>query len=140
MIRTLLHVVFAASVLLPSRGGASDDVPPASPSAAVSFSRDIVPLLRRTCATCHVTGSEAGSIALHPGAAYKSLVGVPSAQSKWLRVKPNAPDESYLVMKLDGTHLDAGGTGARMPLGAPPLDDDTRRRIREWIAAGAPNN
>ena len=51
----------------------------------VSFSRDLVPVLRTNCATCHLTGSEAGNLALHPGAAYKNLVGVQSIESKWLR-------------------------------------------------------
>lgn len=106
----------------------------------VSFQRDIVPLLRARCATCHMTGKEAGNIALHPGAAYASLVDVPSVSSKHLRVKPGAPEESYLMMKLDGTHLDAGGKGARMPMGAVPLDEKTRDRIRAWITEGARNN
>jgi hypothetical protein len=108
--------------------------------APVSFSAEIVPLLRTQCATCHLTGKEAGSIALHPRAAYANLVGVPSVESKLLRVKPGAPDESYLMRKLDGTHLDAGGSGARMPFGAAPLDAATLAKIRAWIAIGAPEN
>ncbi|MGK2286265.1 hypothetical protein [Pedomonas sp. V897] len=106
----------------------------------VSFQRDIVPVLRTRCATCHMTGREAGNIALHPGAAYASLVNVSSVSSKHLRVKPGAPEDSYLMMKLDGTHLDAGGKGARMPMGAPPLDEKTREKIRNWIAEGAQDN
>lgn len=104
---------------------------------AVSFVRDIAPVLREQCASCHLTGQEAGRLALHPGAAYGSLVGVPSTESKLMRVKPGAPDESYMLLKLEGRHLDAGGTGARMPLGAPPLDGPTLQRIRAWIGAGA---
>jgi hypothetical protein len=107
---------------------------------AVSFRRDLVPVLKSGCAACHLTGSEAGNLALHPGAAYQSLVGVPSIQSKFLRVKPGAPDESYLLMKLDGTHLDAGGSGGRMPYNTEPLDGVTRQRFRDWIAGGAPDN
>jgi hypothetical protein len=106
----------------------------------VSFSRDLVPVLRANCATCHLTGSEAGNLALHPGAAYKNLVGVQSIESKWLRVKPGAPDESYLLMKLDGTHLDAGGNGGRMPYNMEPLDAATRSKFRDWVAAGASEN
>ena len=106
----------------------------------VSFQRDIVPTLRSRCATCHMTGREAGNIALHPGAAYSSLVGVDSVGSKHVRVKPCAPEESYLMMKLDGVHLDEGGKGARMPMGAPPLDEKTREKIRTWIAEGARDN
>ena len=117
----------------------------ASPSATaatsgVSFSGDLVPVLRTNCATCHLTGSEAGNLALHPGAAFKSLVGVQSIESKWLRVKPGAPDESYLLMKIDGTHLDAGGSGGRMPYNMEPLDAATRGKFRDWVAAGAAEN
>lgn len=111
---------------------------PAAP--AVQFKRDIVPVLRSRCAACHVTGKEPGKIALHPAAAYANLVNVPATESKFARVKPGKPDESYLMMKLDGTHLDHGGTGARMPFGQAPLDAATRARFRAWIAAGAKND
>lgn len=107
---------------------------------AVSFGRDLVPVLRTNCATCHLTGQEAGNMKLHPGGAYASLVNVASVESKLKRVAPGAPDESYLMRKLDGTHLDAGGVGERMPFGQPPLDDAVRERFRAWIAAGAANN
>jgi len=107
--------------------------PPApAATAGVSFVRDLVPVLRANCATCHLTGSEAGNLALHPGAAYKNLVGVQSIESKWLRVKPGAPDESYMLMKIDGTHLDAGGSGGRMPYNMEPLDAATRGKFRDW--------
>jgi hypothetical protein len=106
----------------------------------VSFATDIAPVLKSRCATCHLTGAEGGGMALHPGKAYEYLVNVPSQESKLLRVKPGAPDESYLIAKLTGTHLDAGGSGARMPFGAPPLADQTIWIIRDWITAGAPKN
>jgi hypothetical protein len=135
-------------VVAPVLTAAADgDAPPATATAAdaaatsaVSFSRDLVPVLKSSCATCHLTGSEAGNLALHPGAAYKSLVNVQSIESKWLRVKPGAPDESYLLMKIDGTHLDGGGSGGRMPYNMEPLDAATRQHFRDWVAAGAPEN
>jgi hypothetical protein len=130
---------------IPQNAASASQVAPASTSpaattGAVSFSRDLVPVLKSSCATCHLTGTEAGNLALHPGAAYKSLVNVQSIESKWLRVKPGAPDESYMLMKLDGTHLDGGGSGGRMPFNMEPLDAGTRQRFRDWIAAGAADN
>lgn len=107
---------------------------------AVSFERDIVPVLRDNCASCHLTGQEPGGMKLHPRGAYASLVDVPSAESPLARVKPGKPGESYLMHKLDGTHLDVGGQGERMPFGFPPLADEVRTRIRAWIAAGARKN
>ena len=145
LLASALPVVVGAGAA-DTAAGAAQTAPAAVESAtssttmAVSFKRDLVPVLRRSCATCHMTGTEPGHMALHPGAAYRSLVGVASTQSKSLRVKPGAPQQSYLIMKLDGTYLDAGGTGARMPLAAPPLDEATLTRFREWIAAGAPDN
>lgn len=112
----------------------------AASAADISFARDIAPVFKNNCATCHLTGQEAGNMALHPGAAYASLVNRPSHESKLLRVKPGSPAQSYLLLKLDGKHLDAGGSGQRMPLGMPPLDNATIRRIGDWIAMGAPDN
>lgn len=110
------------------------------PAFADSFAHDIVPLFMDQCAGCHATGEEPGHLALTTHGAWRSLVGVPSTEAKLLRVKPGAPEQSYLMMKLDGTHLDHGGSGARMPFGGAALDAATRERIRAWIAAGAPNN
>lgn len=125
------RAAIAALLLVAGAAGASQEV---------SFSRDLVPVIRANCATCHLTGQEAGNMKLHPGAAYASLVNVQSGESKLKRVQPGAPQDSYLMHKLDGTHLDAGGSGERMPFGAPQLDEGLRERFRAWIAAGAPNN
>jgi hypothetical protein len=106
-------------------------------SDPVSFKRDIVPLLKVRCAVCHLTGDEAGHMALHPAAAYKNLVGVASVESPLLRVKPGAPDQSYIVAKLEGRQIQAGGQGVRMPMDGDPLTADEVQQIRRWIGAGA---
>ncbi len=54
-----------------------------------------------------------------------------------MRVNPGAPDNSYLVRKVEGA---AGITGAQMPFGGPPLSQAQIDEIRSWIASGAPNN
>lgn len=112
----------------------------ATAAGAVSFSQDVVPILRTNCATCHLTGQEPGNMKLHPGGAYASLVNVPSTESGLMRIKPGQPEASYLMHKLDGTHLDAGGQGERMPFGASPLDESVRDLIRAWIKGGARKN
>ncbi len=109
-------------------------------AAPVSFEKDLVPVLRTRCATCHLTGKEAGNIALHPGAAYDNLVGVKASEADMLRVSPGKPGQSYLMLKLEGNHLAQGGKGVRMPLGAAPLDAATLGKFRAWIVAGAPRN
>ena len=106
----------------------------------VSFSKDIAPLLKSHCAACHLTGEEPGLMALHPKAAYKFLVGVPSTESKLLRVKPGSAQDSYMVHKLEGTQLKVGGLGMRMPMEGAPLTPDEIGMIRRWIDAGALDN
>jgi hypothetical protein len=113
---------------------------PALAGEAPSFSADIVPILRSRCAICHLTGEEAGDMSLVPDAAYETLVSVKSPTTGLVRVEPGKPDASYLIMKLEGTHLSKGGSGARMPFGAEPLTAMNIQLIRDWIAAGAPKN
>lgn len=106
----------------------------------VSFKADLVPVLKSRCAACHLTGKEAGNMALHPKAALASLLGRKSTESRYLLVAPGKPADSYLIMKLDGTHTKRGGSGERMPFGAPPLDAATIAKFKAWIAAGAKDN
>lgn len=112
----------------------------AAPSKAPSFAAEIAPIFRSRCAACHLTGKEAGNLALHPATARISLVGKRSTAAPHMLVTPGQPQASYLLMKLDGTHIMNGGKGARMPFGSPPLDTRIIGIIREWIAAGAPDN
>jgi len=122
------------------RTGCADVVDSAGAAEAVSFAHDLAPVLRISCAVCHLTGEEPGNMKLYPGAAYASLVNAASTESKLKRVQPGAPELSYLMHKLEGTHLDAGGVGEQMPLGQAPLDQAILERFRAWIAQGAQNN
>ncbi len=113
---------------------------PAFAEAPVSFTRDLAPILKLQCATCHATGDEGGDIALYPKAAYRHLVGVKSPTAGLVRVVPGKPNDSYLIMKLEGTHLAKGGKGVRMPFGGAPLPAATIALFRNWISQGAKNN
>lgn len=115
-------------------------LPAESVTVPVSFVDQVAPVLSRECASCHLTGQEAGELALYPKVAWRSLVSVPSVQSPLLRVVPGEPEKSYFMLKLEGGHLDAGGMGVQMPIGQPPLDKVTLVLIRAWIAQGANNN
>lgn len=123
-----------------SGGGEGDDNAPDDSGAATPsiFAEKVAPTLQTHCATCHLTGAEQGNVSLVPAKAVESLVGVPSQEAPdILRVKAGDPDASYLVMKIEGTHLDHGGSGVQMPFGAPPLSDRQIADIRQWIAEGA---
>ncbi len=107
----------------------------------VSFKEHLTPVLKRQCALCHLTGSEAGGMALHPRAAYASLVGPQAlALPDMARVSPGDPAHSYLIHKLRGTHLAVGGSGERMPLGQAALDDAALALFVAWVEQGAQNN
>lgn len=110
---------------------------PSLHAETVSFSSDIVPLLKSRCVMCHMPGAELGELALHPRGGHSNLVGVPSTQSTLMRVEPGQPEASYLYLKLVGNHSEAGGYGERMPFGESPLGDTELELIRRWIESGA---
>ncbi len=83
---------------------------------------------------CHGSSPQR-ELDLREGAARTNLVGVDSrGQPEFLRVDPGNPDDSYLVMKLEG---DPRIIGSRMPLGREPLSSEEIAVIREWILGGA---
>jgi hypothetical protein len=102
------------------------------------FAAEIAPVLEKQCASCHQTGTESGNISLLPANAAAQLVNAASVEAPDLmRVVPGKPDDSYLIMKLEGTHVPRGGNGAQMPFGAAPLPQATIDKFRKWIAEGA---
>jgi methionine-rich copper-binding protein CopC len=87
------------------------------------------------CVRCHSGAAAPEGLQLDTAHSYALLVGVPSTEEpNLLRVKANAPDSSYLVLKLEGA---SGIVGAQMPLGGPPLPQSTIDVIRQWISDGA---
>ena len=109
-------------------------------SSGVSYSKDIQPIFNSYCVVCHQGAGQAG-LTLEPSLSYSKLVGVQSTESSTeLRVKAGAPDQSYLLAKLNGTQVQAGGSGVQMPYGATPLPQAQISLIQQWIAAGALNN
>lgn len=107
---------------------------------SISFKSDVAPILKSAYASCHLTGTEAGERALYPLVARQNLVNRSSLSSELLLVDPGNPDRSYLMLKLEGTHLDAGEAGVRMPIGAAPLSAKKLDKIRTWILEGALDN
>ncbi len=116
---------------------------------AVSFRKDIAPVLAASCSTRSCHGSGIHSPALTPGVDPSkirlALVGV-AAEERPDRhyVEPSDPTKSFLVDKIEGHLVDAecadGDCGRRMPSRNAPLPDVTRAMIRSWIAQGALDN
>jgi len=66
-------------------------------------------------------------------------VGVPptvdtARAAGFLRVDPGKPENSFLIVKLDGP---PPGEGSRMPLTGALLTDAEVQLISDWIAQGA---
>lgn len=103
---------------------------------APSFSREIQPIFNANCVACHQSAGASGGLNLEEGAAYDSIVARKSQASAFQRIAPGKPEESYLVRKLEDTHVQVGGSGERMPpMG--PLDSALIGAIRDWVKAGA---
>lgn len=121
-------------VLTPAKpGGATTVTPPAggttAAAAPVSFSRDILPIINQQCRACHVDQS-LGGLSLKD---YDSLM---KGGQRGVAVVKASPDTSLLVRKLRGDPQ----VGERMPMGGPALQEDSIRKISDWIRQGAPNN
>ena len=144
MFRLSLSLVFVLLLGLAAACGApagtTSPTTGAPPVTLIKLSSDVQLIFNASCVVCHQGVSAAGGMNLEAGQAYGSTVSKNSSQSSLLRVKPNDPDNSYLVRKLEGTQVQAGGSGARMPLNANPLPASQIEIIRRWISQGAPNN
>lgn len=126
--------------------GGGDDVA----VAAVSFAQ-VQAIFTRTCITmaCHGSSGSGGMRLRNAVESHAALVGRPSDQVPSVQiVAPGDPDNSYLVMKLEGSmrrrlptecRVTAGRNpcGAQMPQLAAPLTQEELTLIRSWIAAGA---
>ena len=89
-----------------------------------------------SCVEHHGDHAFEGDLDLRDGQSYSQLVNHPAFQVPLDRVEPNDPQNSYLMLKLEGT---TGIVGDRMPPSAP-LSSAQIDVIRQWINAGAQNN
>jgi hypothetical protein len=97
---------------------------------------DISSLINSECAGCHGGGSPAEDLNLEGAAGYDAIVGVASEQAAMDLVTPGDLAESYFYHKMAGTHVDAGGSGTQMPMGADLSSMDIEK-VATWILDGA---
>ncbi len=85
------------------------------------------------CTDCHVPGGQAPFLQLQTQAdSCANLVGQVSLLSPpLLLVAAHDPDASALVQRIEGI------LQPQMPLGKPPLGQEHRQAIKDWIADGA---
>jgi hypothetical protein len=96
---------------------------------------------RRGCTAnaCH-GAAQVGGLDLRASAAWPNLVGVSASGSKFARVNPGDPAQSYLYLKLQAA-TDPGKVqvaGSPMPVGTAPLSSKELHAIALWIEKGAP--
>lgn len=85
---------------------------------------------------CHLGANAQQGLDLSEGESHGNLVGVDSRQIPSLkRVDPGNPNDSYLVMKIEG---DSRILGQRMPLGGQALSSGQIQLVRDWIASLEP--
>lgn len=135
--RVLTIVALAIGFLLTG----TDVSAQSSSEKPVSFKDDIQPLLNSQCVFCHVTGAENGGLNLGRRDSHASLMAA-STQAPMARVTPGDPAKSYLIHKLKGTQLEAGGNGNAMPMYDPPkpFPKEQLDLVERWIREGAQKN
>ncbi|MCA9113605.1 MAG: DUF1592 domain-containing protein [Planctomycetaceae bacterium] len=103
--------------------GSSAATPPAlAPGDDRFFLARIAPLLAEHCLECHDPGSRQGGLDL--SRKVTALAGGDTGRA----IIPGKPAESLLWQQV---------TSGEMPQDRPPLPDDVKQALREWIAAGA---
>ena len=101
------------------------------PDGEISWSRHILPLFQKTCAQCHMGGSNRGDYRLDTLASLQE----PGSENPGLPlVVPGDPEASYLYRKLVDR---IPAAGAQMPLQQPPLSAHGKELVRLWILQGA---
>ena len=99
----------------------------------VSFSEDVLPLLKWKCASCHQPGGEGYQ---KSGVDLTSYQGLMKGTKFGPMVVPGDADSSNLMMLLDWRV----SAEIRMPHGKKKLSICDRDDIRTWIWQGAKNN
>lgn len=144
--RSALFVVSLIAALLAAACGDEKRLPTqpdggGPPPETATFTRVQNEVFTPTCALagCHLGPKQAANegLVLEAGAAYANIVGIPSNQNPSLmRIRPNDPDNSYLVRKITPfTDINGG----RMPQSGS-ITDAQRQLVTDWVRRGAPND
>jgi len=132
-------LLLACGLVGPETGdGDSSETAEPLDTGALGHDAVVAPLWQASCvdAGCHDgTGSvPLDLLNLDP---YEQLVSRAALEAPLMDlVEPGHPERSYLVHKLRGTQLEAGGMGQPMPLESP-LASDELALIEGWIRQGA---
>jgi hypothetical protein len=127
---------FLAAALGGDAGAADEGQPPPGSDGSVGANcPDIPGLFAQTCTAsgCHNASSKAQGLDLQSPNLGARLVGAAATEGPGLLIDPSAPSHSILYEKVTAMPP----FGARMPLGAAPLDDATLACVLAWITQQA---
>ena len=98
-----------------------------------AYTADVEPIVSRKCAACHNDRAPGSGVSFQKGSGYDYLVGAASTELPDMpRVTPGDAAQSYLAHKILDTHIEAGGSGAKMPPSGR-LRDNEIEAIIGWI-------
>lgn len=97
-----------------------------APAKKVDFKKEIAPLFKAHCNSCHAGSKAAGGLDL------STVKGIQKGGASGKLVVAGKPDQSLLMKRI----LGKGGL-PRMPMGFAPLTADQTDTIKRWIAGGA---
>ncbi|ODT70145.1 MAG: hypothetical protein ABS75_13600 [Pelagibacterium sp. SCN 63-23] len=98
-----------------------------------AYVADVEPIVSRKCAACHNDRSPGSGVSFQKGSGYDYLVGAASTELPDMpRVTPGDTSQSYLAHKILDTHIEAGGSGNKMPPSGR-LRDTEIEAIIAWI-------
>jgi hypothetical protein len=96
--------------------------PPAPERMALTYEKHILPVLQRSCLSCHGDRKKRGGLDL------RTLASVKRGGESGAAVHPGKPDDSPLLETVASN---------RMPPGKRKLTEAEKQLIRDWIAGGA---
>jgi len=99
--------------------------------APMSYSEDVVPVLKGYCVSCHQPGGQGLEAS---GLDLTSYDGLMKGTKFGPMVIPGKPDSSNLIVLIDGK------AKVRMPFGHKALPSCLRDIVYGWIFEGAKNN
>ncbi len=81
-----------------------------------TYTASVEPIVSRKCAACHNDRSPGSGVSFQKGSGYDYLVNAASTELPDMpRVTPGDSSQSYFAHKILGTHIEAGGSGNKMP-------------------------
>lgn len=96
------------------------------PAGDIRFDRDIAPIFKANCSSCH-TGANAAA-----GLDLSTAAGMAKGGASGALFDFRNPAQSLLLQRMRGD-----GGKPRMPMGFAPIDAEGMKRVEQWIAGGA---